>query len=214
MKGAFEMDAADAAHDGRQRLACDVARFGDDETVIGVLEGLALVYFEAVRGQDTTATGHRIATLGQERGVPAEHRVDEVGLGSGALDTARSLGYEAAGFVGGASPVGGVEGLPEGIEFNNLRSQSWWHLREQMRAGRVAVCIEDEQARRKLQEDLLAPRYRIGRDKRIEVEPKEGRSRTWGIKQRLGRSPDYGDMLAMGVFAEHIQKRLDFARVF
>jgi hypothetical protein len=86
--------------------------------------------------------------------------------------------------------------------FNMLRSQMWWYLREQMQAGTVAVCVGDE-AKRKLQEDLLAPRYRFGQEKRREVEPKTGRNKNWGIKQRLGRSPDYGDMLAMGIFAEH-----------
>lgn len=206
VKAAFERDVSDAAHDGRQRMAVDVARYGDDETTTGILQGFALTHVEASKGQDTTTTGRRAASLARERGVAAELcAFDEVGLGSGALDTARSEGFEASGFIGGASPVEDVPGMPEGITFNNLRSQAWYFARVQLEAGAVAFAPDlPDDAKRKLQEDLLAPRFRIAQDRRFEVEPKDGASKTWGIKKRLGRSPDYGDMLVMGLFAEFV----------
>lgn len=213
VKAAFERDPADAWTDGRRRMACDVARFGDDETVIAEGEGYVLEHVEAVRGQDTTATGQRVASLGRERGVPAELcTVDTVGLGSGAADTARSLGYDVTEFVAGASPMEALKdapgrpSLPPDLQFNNLRSQAWWYYRTQLEAGTVAFSTDlPDDAKRKLQEDLLAPRYRIGQEKRVEVEPKDGKSKTWGIKQRLGRSPDSGDAEVMRVFAEHVR---------
>lgn len=220
VKAAFERDPAEAWTDGRQRGACDVARFGDDDTVTVLGEGLRLEYVEAVKGQDTTATGHRVVSLGRERGVPAElFAVDTVGLGSGAADTARSLGYKVTEFIAGASPrpripeKDGRPGIPRELTFNNLRSQAWWFYRAQMEAGTVAFSRDlPDAVKRKLQEDLLAPRYRVGQEKRIEVEPKEGSSKAWGIKARLGRSPDYGDAEVMRAFADHLTPTFDPAR--
>ena len=213
VKAAFERQPEDAWTDGRRRLACDPARFGDDETVITEGEGDRMEYTEAAKGQDTTTTGHRIVSLCHERGVAAENAtVDTVGLGSGTADTASSLGFKPVEFIGGASPVRSVPdlpgrpGLPDAITFNNLRSQAWWFLRVQMEAGTVSFSQAlPDAVKRKLQEDLLAPRYRTGQEKRIEVEPKEGTSKAWGIKTRLGRSPDYGDAEVMRLFGEHVR---------
>ncbi len=217
VKAAFERDPEDAAHDGRQRLALDVARFGDDETVLGHLKGWALAHTEAYPMSSTTEAGRRGVSLAREHSISAEMVVvDTVGVGGGTADTFRDEGLDVTEFIAGASPVS-LSAPPLGDEwpdFNNLRSQGWWHLRVQMEAGAVAISITDEGAKRKLQEELLAPRYRFGQEKKIEVEPKDGRSKAWGLKARLGRSPDYGDMLMMGVFAEHLDLRLDYSRVF
>lgn len=222
VKAAFERDPAEAWTDGRQRLACDVARYGDDETVIACGEGYVLDHVEAWQGQDTTTTGVRVASPGRERGIPASlAAVDTVGLGSGALDTASSLGYPAREFIAGASPLGrldtadGRPTIPVELKFNNLRSQAWWYYRAQLEAGTVAYhpALPDD-VKRKLQEDLLAPRYRIGREKVVEVEPKDSQSPSWGIKRRLGRSTDYGDTEVMRVFAEHLEPAVDYTSAF
>src|SRR5690606_25373606 len=137
--------------------------------------------------------------------VPAELVVvDDVGLGAGTLDTCRAVGVNAAGFTGGAAPVA-CRVLPGTLPFNNLRSQAWWHLRTLFEDRGLPLAACPAPFRRQLQEDLLAPRYRTGQEKRIEVEPKEGHSRAWGLKARLGRSPDYGDALMMAAFAEHLR---------
>lgn len=207
VKAAFERDPSEAHHDGRQRMACDVARFGDDETVITGGTGYALEWVETVQGQDTTTTGRRVASLGRQYGVAAEMvAVDTVGLGSGAADTAASDGYAVTEFVAGASPVKNPDILPASLTFNNLRSQAWWHYRTLLEEGHVSFSADlPADVKRKLQEDLLAPRYRTAQEKRIEVEPKEG-TKAWGIKARLGRSPDYGDAEVMRAFVVYAQK--------
>jgi len=206
VKAAFERDVSDAVHDGRGRLACDPARYGDDEAVIARFHGLALVEVEGHRGMDTNTLGQRLVSVAREHGVSAELTVvDDVGLGSGVTDTARALDFYCAAFVGGGTPLGDLPGLPETLAFKNLRAQAYFVLRVMMEAGRIAFARDlPVDVKRKLQEDLLAPRYRTGSDKVLEVEPKEGTSPTWGIKRRLGRSPDYGDAVMMGVFAEFV----------
>ena len=211
VKAAFGRKLEDAWTDGRQRMGVDVARFGADETAITIGEGFALDYIELQHGQNTARTGQRIITLAAERSIPAELiTVDAVGLGGGSADVAREGGLDAlVDFIGGANMAEAVE-VPEGVvglldlRFNNLRSQAWFFYAEQMQAGLVAFGPDlDDDHKRKLQEDLLAPKYRYNRDKEIEVEPKIGRSKAWGIRSRLGRSPDIGDAEVMRLFGEH-----------
>jgi hypothetical protein len=86
-----------------------------------------------------------------------------------------------------------------------------WYARTQLELGRVAVNLTDEAARAKLQEDLLTPRYRIAQERTIEVEPKDsaGAGRTWGLRNRLGRSTDDGDAFCIALFVEHLAERED-----
>jgi hypothetical protein len=201
VKRAIEMDSAE--HDGRQRLAIDVARKGDDETVFQYFKGYELHETTAFSGQDLNRTRVLASNMIRERGIPAELvAIDAVGMGAGPADELRADGLEVTDVVSGASPVD-LEWSFAGMTFKNLRSQMWFWAREQMAAGNVAIRVTNTDALMKLQEDLLAPRYRIGNEKRVEVEPKEG-SRNWGIKQRLGRSTDYGDPFVYGLFVENL----------
>jgi len=207
VKSAFELEPEKAVHDGRQRMAIDVARFGDDSTTIGCMTGWCLDYVETLNHQDTTTTGRRAISIARERSISAELiTVDTVGLGAGTADTMREEGLDVSEFIAGSSPMEYIEGFSEEApQFNNLRSQAWYYLRTQLEAGRVSISPElPLETKQKLQEDLLAPRYRFGRERVIEVEPKDGTSKAWGIKRRLGRSPDHGDMLMMALFTEQL----------
>jgi hypothetical protein len=65
--------------------------------------------------------------------------------------------------------------------FNNLRSQMWWQLRDDLQHGRVALVEDDE-----LFNDLTSVTWKTQGGK-IVVESKEDQ------KKRLGRSPNKGD---------------------
>ena len=94
------------------------------------------------------------------------------------------------------------------MQFVNLRSQMWFWASKQLGAGRVSFGVEGT-AKTKLREDLLSPRYRVekkGEYMTVSVEPKDGRSKAWGIKQRLGRSTDYGDPFVYALFAEQLHE--------
>lgn len=209
VKRAMELEPAAARHDGRQRLGVDVARYGDDETVLQYFQGYALRETIAFQGQDTAHTARLTQTLIRERGIPAELvAVDTVGLGAGVADQLRAAGLRVTDIVSGAAAVPArawKDGTPT---FNNLRSQMWYYARTALADGAVSIATAQTDARLKLQEDLLAPRYRIGMDKRWEVEPKDSQSANWSIKKRLGRSTDYGDAFVYGLFAEHMGSAL------
>lgn len=204
VKAAFHREIAWT--DGRQRAGIDVGRYGNDPSVLVHLDGYALKNIEEIPQMGTTEQGKHFGSYINEHGIPAELTgVDSVGVGSGVVDTMYDMEppIECTEIIGGAKPLEYVEmGAP--VSFVNLRGQMWWWLRHTFETGMVSLKNDniDNDKKRQLQEDLLATRYRYKSEKEIEIEPKETRGKNWGIRQRLGRSPDKGDGLAMGVFVD------------
>lgn len=159
-------------------VACDVARFGSDETVIAVRHGGRVRVERVLQGRDTMQVAGEVI-----RAVRAADRsgvkvvVDDVGVGGGVTDRLRELGLNVVGFNGGSSPR-------QRDDYPNRRSEAWFGLAEQL----PDVDLDgDEQ----LLADLVAPRYSIDSRGRRVVEAKEL------TKRRLGRSPDRGDAVVM-----------------
>jgi len=118
--------------------------------------------------------------------------VDATGIGSGVATIVARRGRgrgvrRVVRFKGGGKAV--FDGKK--LEYRNLRDQGWWHLREALKSGNLALPQGDY----RLAEDLTSPRVRIGSERRVEVEHKKD------IKRRLGRSPDDGDALSMAILA-------------
>lgn len=200
VKRAQEIDA----EDGIQYLGVDVARFGDDDSVIAYIKGNALRELEHIDGKDTHWLAATIATRMADRSISAENTgVDAIGIGAGVVDALAKMGLDVTEIVSGAKPVPPKEKKNQetNMRFKNLRSQMWWALREALEESRLAL----PHCPQRLVEDLCAPRYRLSGDKVLEVEPKVGRSRNWSIRHRLGRSPDDGDAVVYG----HALKELE-----
>lgn len=177
------------AQGGRSRLGVDVARYGDDATVLAYLVGNELTEIEEHQGLSIDRTASIVGARMEERAIGADMTgVDTVGLGAGVADILRNDGRPVVEIVSGAAAVDARrdgEELYEAFTFKNLRSQMWWHLREGLRHSRIRLTAGDQ----KLVDDLLAPRYKITGDKEIVIESKDD------IRKRLGRSTDHGDAL-------------------
>ncbi len=106
--------------------------------------------------------------------------IDAVGLGAGVVDNLRADGHHVTEVISGAKPI---ETRGDTFKFNNLRSQMWWHTREQLRLGQVCLDVDDP----RLREDLTAPRYKVTGDRVVVVESKDQ------IKKRISRSTDAAD---------------------
>jgi len=68
--------------EGMKRAAADVARFGDDSTVIGVRVGPVVTRLDVTRGADTMEVAGKIARLAYDE-HPESIAVDSIGLGAG-----------------------------------------------------------------------------------------------------------------------------------
>lgn len=175
---------------GHKRMGVDVARFGDDATVIAIADGHHVEHITEMQGADTQRVADAVAALMTTYSVQARDvRVDTVGVGSGVADALVRRGFKPAEFIAGAKAVERRDYL----QAKNLRTQGWWDLRELARTGKLSFGEFDDQTKLKILGDLTAPRYSVGGDKVIALEAKDQ------IKKRLGRSPDHGDAIVMAL---------------
>lgn len=173
-------------------IGVDVARFGSDETVIYVVRGGEVLHVESRSGQATTWTAGRVIALGREFELFAANAgriaIDDTGVGGGVVDRLREQGWGVQAVNFGSAPRTNANEL----KFVNRRTELWWNLREWIRSDAALSTLNDD-VKDALRADLCAPKYDMRSDGRIALEGKDR------IRDRVGRSPDHGDALALAV---------------
>jgi len=164
----------------------DVARFGDDRTVVFIRQGLRAYAPIVLAKANNVEVATRIQSLYHEH-KPARIYVD-AGAGAGVIDILRQTLNCVI-----EVPFGG--GAIDGLKFLNRRAEMWYRLREWIRAGGQ---IPNDSS---LITELTAPVYFFNANGKIQLEPKER------IKDRLGVSPDLADALAL-TFAENMMPQM------
>jgi hypothetical protein len=176
---------------GRRIFGVDVARFGTDLSAIATRQGHVVMRVEKWPKLDTTqVTGLVQARL---RGHPQSHAVvDVVGVGAGVVDQLRRVGASVSAFNGARSTR--RRDSSSEWRFSRMRSASWWNLRELLDPAmdaQLALPEDDD-----LTADLVTPKWEPRAGGIIHVEEKTE------IKDRLGRSPDVGDAVAMACWSD------------
>ncbi len=166
-------------------IGVDVARFGDDQSVIYFRRGLdgRTIPPRKYRGLDTMQLAGKVAEAAQEHGAHAVF-VDEGGLGAGVVDRLRQLrvrGMIGINFGGKADRTMMGEGFPQCA---NKRAEMWASSREWLRTGAIPDDAE-------LQADLTGVEYGYNARNEVLLEKKED------MKKRGLSSPDLGDALAL-----------------
>lgn len=190
------MDAARSAivEPSDQRiLAVDVARFGDDRTVLAECISNEVNLVSNVGQQDTMKTVGRIV---KDHERWDKILVDEIGVGGGVVDRLMEV-LEDKGAAHKVMPVNVAVGYPRAHQFMNLRMEMMWYLRECLRPDgiakqRVRLPQSDE-----LMLQLATIRYEYASDGRMKVESKDD------AKKRGVKSPDIADAVAMAVWGAH-----------
>ena len=162
----------------RCSMAVDVARFGDDESVIGVRRGQALASMEVHHNVDVYELSKSVKAVA-DREKPEMIRVDVVGIGAGVADNLRGWGYPVIDFVS-------QERAWSTEKHTNRRTEAWYNLREVLRKGQIKLPKDDI-----LMGQLSAPKYRFDVAGRYVLESKED------MKKRGLSSPDRADVVAM-----------------
>jgi hypothetical protein len=160
-------------------LSVDVARFGDDQTVVGTRQGRYSAILGKYRGLDTVQVAERVIEFMQKE-APDAIVIDGDGLGAGVVDHIKFRGFGARVFEfhGGSAAL-------DPVAYYNRRAQCWGMLRDWLAAG--AQIADDPE----LEADLTGPEYGFSARQQIQLERKED------MKKRGLASPDCGDMLAM-----------------
>ena len=170
-------------------LGVDVARFGDDASVLFYRRGLVAERPIVVRKLDNMALADRVVSEIVQR-KPDAVFVD-AGQGAGVIDRVRQLGFEVTEIPFGSKPL-------HGNRYVNRRMEMWDNIREWLKTGGA---LPPDEA---LKAELSSPTYSFNNAGLLQLEKKED------IKERLGRSPDLADALAL-TFAAPVARAVDIA---
>lgn len=157
----------------------DVARFGDDRSVLCKRRGNVVLEFKVWQGLDLMQlTGAVVNEAKLDK--PAEIMVDSIGLGSGVADRLRELGHVVRDVnVSESSSMMNAQAA-------KLRDELWLSLKEWLNARACKLPKIDE-----LRQELVAPTYTFTSNGKIKVEGKQE------MKRRGMRSPDLADALGL-----------------
>ncbi len=164
----------------------DVARFGDDESVLFRRRGRDARTEGPMhwRGLSTTQLAARVAEEYQ-KSLPDAVFVDEGGVGGGVVDRLRDLGVPVIGVNFGAASDGVAKNEARGEKFADKSAEMWGTCRAWLKAGGA---IPDDP---ELEEQLLGREYFYDRNDAIRLESKRD------MKERGLSSPDRADGLAL-----------------
>jgi hypothetical protein len=178
--------------DAPKILAADIARYGDDASVIARVQGRKLYPLEELHKQDTMTTASWIASAINNYN-PDMTLVDGVGIGAGVVDRLRQLGFTIIEVNGGSRPS---EAYADKVI--NLRTEMWSIMRDWLETADIP---EDDN---QLFDDLTQLTFSHSRtNMKMQLESKED------AKSRGIASPDRADALSMcfayeyGIQMEH-----------
>ena len=160
----------------QKRMGVDVARFGDDRTVIFPRQGLVAFRPVIMRNARTNDIAARVIVGKNKWDCEMEFVDDTGGWGAGVIDSMIQGGYTPLP-VNSSSKSGSKR-------YFNKRSEMWWELAEWVKRGGALPNIGE------LARELVTPTYTF-QDGKIRLEEKDQ------IKPRLGFSPDLADALAL-----------------
>jgi hypothetical protein len=200
--GTNQLVSSEAVHEARKAdmpidewvhfspvIGVDVARFGQDESVMLVRKGRKVLEMKTYRGLNNIQVGARAAEMWREHGGDGVMLVDEVGVGSGVVDYLTTAGYPVVGVNAGSR-------ADNPNRYYNKRAEMWHRMAEWFERG---VDIPDDSV---MAEQLTALEYEYDLKERIKLERKED------LKDRLPQlgSPDRAEALAL-TFAEVVSPK-------
>jgi phage terminase large subunit len=162
-------------------MGVDVARFGDDRSVVTLRQGKVMHVQTVYRQMDLMSLATQIAEIYRDRN-PLFLFVDETGIGAGVVDRLRQLGIPVVGVNFGSKP--------RDPRYADKRSEMWGDMAAWVKKGSV---IPND---RELIDELCAPSYYFTNN-RLKLESKDD------LKKAGQVSPDKADSLAL-TFAEPV----------
>lgn len=169
-------------------LTCDVARMGNDKTVIWVWKGLECVKIITYKQNTVDEVANRIKELEEDYSISRQNIcIDSDWVGGGVADLLRWC----VNFVNNATPFRFETEKRWFVvkNFWNLKSQCYFKLKETMERRNIRVYADGE-IRDMLSQELenIFVKW-FDKDGKIKIEDKDL------LRQRLNRSSDYADML-------------------
>jgi hypothetical protein len=170
----------------KKYLTVDVARFGDDRSVVFVWVGLVVVSCHIYRKVSTTELSSEIGDLMRFHKIhPTNVIIDSDGVGGGVADQIRGTN-----FINNSRPL-------HDENFTNLKSQCYVKLSQMFKDGLISINLTEPSLVDDLTQELLAVKLKdIDKDNKVGVMSKDE------MKKILGKSPDLSDSLMMRMMLE------------
>lgn len=162
---------------GAKVIGVDVARQGDDATVIIRRQGMMVYAPKEYRIPDAMLVADKVAFEINEWKPDAVFVDGTGGYGAGVIDRLRQLGHRVIEVQFSASPGDS--------RFLNKRAEMWWDMAEAIK-NNLQIPSHNQ-----LKQDLCTPTYGFNNASKMVLESKEL------IKQRGMPSPDFADALAV-----------------
>jgi phage terminase large subunit len=172
--------------DGEKYITCDVARFGNDKTIIMLWKGLHITKVITLLKSAINDVVEQIKQIQQQEQVKLSNIiVDEDGVGGGVKDYLRCRG-----FVNNSRPI-------KKENYQNLKTQCYYKLASMINTAQIGISMNDVNIKQTMIEELEQIRSKDqDKDNKLQIIPKET------VKAILGRSPDYADAMAMRMYYE------------
>ena len=180
---------------GSRYITCDVARFGNDSTVIGIWDGFR-VKLHQYQGKSVVEVADIIKSFQIENQIPASNIcIDEDGVGGGCVD----LIAGCKGFVNNSRPLDNPI-TRQKENFDNLKSQCYYKLAEMINDSKLYIDASGTMKEKIIQELEQVKQKSVDNDGKKGIIPKDK------VKALIGRSPDFSDCLAMRMIFEYTPK--------
>lgn len=179
---------AEGYEDMPKILGVDVARFGDDQSVIVQRQGTRILPLTRFRNMDTMTLAAKVSEFIDEW-APDAVFVDGIGIGAGVVDRLRQMNYDVFDVQVGQT------GLND-EKYYNKRAEVWGNMRDWLK-GSVELPRDKD-----LYAALTGIEYGFDMKGRIQLEKKSD------MKKRGLPSPDEGDAIAL-TFAEPVRVKMN-----
>lgn len=166
---------------------CDVARFGDDDTVIVGFDGGHLLPMEVIHGADVVNVAGAVARA-YKRNKWECVAIDDTGVGGGVTDVLvrdRELNV---------IPVNFGEAANDNEHYANRVTEMFASFAESLKLGEVSGFPEDEELCR----EFTARKYEFTLTQQMKLWPKKK------FKEEIGRSPDRADAILLADWARKV----------
>lgn len=176
--------------DAPLEIGVDVARYGDDETVIIPRIGKYVPSIHTYNKQSTMETAGNVIKIAKETMIEFGRsscviKIDDDGVGGGVTDRLREIVYEEGLYIDVIDCHNGGKANNDENYFN-WGSESWATLREYFHEGEIQIPNDED-----LIGQLSTRKYRITSKGKIQLESKDE------MKKRGLRSPDRADALVL-----------------
>ena len=159
----------------------DLARFGDDQSVIFIRQGLKTHEIRRFREKDEMQMVGHILEANTE--YKPQTIFIESGFGTGVIDRLRQLGHKHI-----IEVVHKNYGINDNKIYSNVRTHMWGNMKEWLKTGSIPPGEQE------LADDLTGPEYGFDKYNRFQLEKKED------MKGRGLASPDSGDALSFSFY--------------